>query len=71
MFNKLFYLFPILLLLASCSNDEVDVTQLKANGGAKYGGEFHRVSLWRGRLWPLPQDNGETGLSEAGSKQWI
>ncbi|MCE3296318.1 MAG: hypothetical protein K0R65_2032 [Crocinitomicaceae bacterium] len=44
MFNKLFYFLPILFLLASCSNDEVDITQLKANGGAKYGGEFRFMS---------------------------
>ena len=37
----------------------------------EHGGEFHRVSLWRGRRWPRSQERGETGLDEAGSKQQI
>ena len=44
MFNKLFYFLSVFLLLASCSDNEVDVSQLKANGGAKYGGEFRFMS---------------------------
>jgi len=35
----------------------------------KSGGEFHRVSLWRGRLWPWAQAQDETGLCEAGIQQ--
>jgi IS605 OrfB family transposase len=35
-------------------------------------GEFRRMSsLWRGRRWSSSQDDGETGLSEAGSKRRI
>jgi hypothetical protein len=37
----------------------------------KHGGEFHRVSLWRGRRWPGSKERGETDLGEAGSKQQI
>jgi hypothetical protein len=35
----------------------------------EFGGEFQRVSLWRGRLWPASQDEGETSLGEAGIQQ--
>jgi uncharacterized protein (DUF1778 family) len=35
----------------------------------EYGREFHGVSLWRGRLWPWAQAEGETGLNEAGIQQ--
>ncbi len=35
------------------------------------GGEFHRVSLWRGRRWLPSCDGSETSLGEAGSKQQI
>ncbi|MFN5415733.1 MAG: ABC transporter substrate-binding protein [Flavobacteriia bacterium] len=44
MFKKLIYLVSTALLIASCSNEEVDISQLKANGGAKYGGEFRFMS---------------------------
>lgn len=44
MFKKLFFLVSTTFLFLSCSSDEVDVTQLKANGGAKYGGEFRFMS---------------------------
>lgn len=32
------------LFVASCSNDGTDISELKANGGAKYGGEFRFMS---------------------------
>ena len=35
----------------------------------KFGGEFHRVRLWEGRLWPWSQDQGETGFGEARIQQ--
>ena len=44
MFKKLLYLVSTALFIVSCSNDEVDISQLKANGGAKYGGEFRFMS---------------------------
>lgn len=44
MFKKLIYLVSTALLIVSCSNEEVDISQLKANGGAKYGGEFRFMS---------------------------
>lgn len=44
MFKKFLYLISTSVFLVSCSNDEVDISQLKANGGAKYGGEFRFMS---------------------------
>ncbi|MES2588091.1 MAG: ABC transporter substrate-binding protein [Bacteroidota bacterium] len=44
MFKKFLFLITGLALASSCSNDEVDISQLKANGGAKYGGEFRFMS---------------------------
>ncbi|MEX3900878.1 RNA-guided endonuclease InsQ/TnpB family protein [Paraburkholderia sp. BR10954] len=43
--------------------------RFKGNQFEDHGREFHGFSLWRGRLWPSSQDGGETGLSEAGTRQ--
>jgi peptide/nickel transport system substrate-binding protein len=44
MLKKFLFLLTISLFVASCSNDGTDISQLKANGGAKYGGEFRFMS---------------------------
>lgn len=44
MFRKNLFLVFALLTLFSCSNDEVDVSQMIGKGGVKYGGEFRLMS---------------------------
>lgn len=44
MLKNLFFLLFSIVILSSCSNDEVDLSTLKAQGGAKYGGEFRFMS---------------------------
>ena len=44
MFKLFLLLVTSVILVSSCSENEVDISQLKANGGAKYGGEFRFMS---------------------------
>lgn len=44
MIKKLLFFTATILVVGACSDETVDVSQLKANGGAKYGGEFRFMS---------------------------
>jgi oligopeptide transport system substrate-binding protein len=44
MFKKFLFLLTLFIFIASCSENETDIYSLKANGGAKYGGEFRFMS---------------------------
>lgn len=44
MIKNIISLCLTLFIVASCSNDSVDLSSMKAQGGAKYGGEFRFMS---------------------------